>query len=411
MSRGTRRQFIGSIGSVAATTVPAPRVMGVGGSSSARGKSQPITDDLSELEAQAQTALGPDALAYIVASAGDGATVRANAEAFKDWRIVRRRRGVGKSGERARPDLSTSILGTRMPAPVLFAPVGVQTLAHPDGELATARAAADMNLTYVHSTQGAYSMEEVAAASGAGPRWYQLYWPNDDELCVSFLQRARVTGYTHLVITLDTTILGWRPADLDRGYLPFLRNLGIANYTSDPVFKSRLRKPPEEDPLAAGIAFATTFLNPGLSWDELPLIRENWDGPILLKGIQSVEDARRAVKEGIDGVVVSNHGGRQVDGAIASLDALPAIAQAVGTRLTVLFDSGIRTGPDAFKALALGADAVLIGRPYIYGLALGGREGTEHVMRTLLADLEQTLARAGYRSHRELGRSSLRRAR
>jgi lactate 2-monooxygenase len=411
MLRGTRRQFIGSVGSVAATTVPASRAMGVGGSASARRKSRPITDDLSKLEAQAEKVLAPEAWAYIVASAGDGATARANVEAFDNWRIVRRRRVVRKSGERVRPDLSTSILGTRMPAPVLFAPVGVQTLAHPAGELATARAAADMNLTYVHSTQGAYSMEEVAAANGKGSRWYQLYWPNDDELCLSFLRRARAAGYTHLVITLDTTVLGWRPADLDRGYLPFLRNVGIANYTSDPVFTSRLRKPPEEDPLGAGVAFATAFLNPGLSWDELPLIRENWDGPILLKGIQSVGDARRAVKEGIDGVVVSNHGGRQVDGAIASLDALPAIAKAVGTRLSVLFDSGIRTGPDAFKALALGADAVLIGRPYIYGLALGGRAGTKRVMRTLLAELKQTLAKAGYASHRDLGRSSLRRAR
>ena len=411
MSRRTRRQFIGSLGSVAGTTAPAPRVVGAGRLPAARTKSPPITDDLSKLEAQAETVLQPDALAYIVASAGDGATARANVNAFDQWRIVRRRQVVGKSSQGVRPDLSTSILGTRMPAPVLFAPVGVQTLAHPAGELATAGAAADMSLTYVHSTQGAYSMEEVAAASGKGSRWYQLYWPNDDELCVSFLQRARAVDYTHLVITLDTTVLGWRPADLDRGYLPFLRNIGIANYTSDPVFKSRLRAPPEEDPLGAGIAFATTFLNPGLSWDELPLIRENWDGPILLKGIQSVEDARRAAVEGIDGVVVSNHGGRQIDGAIASLDALPAIAQAVGRRLTVLFDSGIRTGTDAFKALALGADAVLIGRPYIYGLALGGRAGTRHVMRTLIAELEQTIAGAGYASHRDLSRSSLRRAR
>jgi lactate 2-monooxygenase len=412
MSRGTRREFIGSVGSVAATTFPAPRVVGAGGSPSARRKSQPIPDDLSKLEAQAEKVLEPDALAYIVASAGDGATARANVKAFDKWRVVRRRRVVQrKSGKQVTPDLSTSILGTRMPAPVLFAPVGVQTLAHPSGELATARAAADMNLTYVHSTQGAYSMEEVAAANGTGSRWYQLYWPNDDELCVSFLQRARAAGYTHLVITLDTTELGWRPADLDRGYLPFLRNVGIANYTSDPVFRSGLRKPPDEDPLAAGIAFATAFLNPGLSWDELPLIRENWDGPILLKGIQSVRDARRAVKEGIDGVVVSNHGGRQIDGAIASLDALPEIAEAVGTRLSVLFDSGIRTGRDAFKALALGADAVLIGRPYVYGLALGGRPGTKQVMRTLLAELKQTLADAGYASHRNLSRASLRRVR
>ena len=272
-------------------------------------------------------------------------------------------------------DLSTSVLGTRMPAPVLFAPVGVQKLAHPDGELASARAAADMKLTYIHSTQAAYSIEEVAAANGEGSRWYQLYWPTDDELTVSFLRRARAAGYSHLVITLDTTMLGWRPLDLDRGYSPFLANLGIANYTSDPVFTRRLRVPAEEDPVAAGAVFASLFQNPGLSWKQLPLIRENWDGPILLKGIQAVRDAKLAVKYGIDGIVVSNHGGRQVDGAIASLDALPPILDAVGDRLAVLFDSGIRTGRDAYKALALGADAVLIGRPFIYGLALDGASG------------------------------------
>jgi lactate 2-monooxygenase len=250
-------------------------------------------------------------------------------------------------------------------------------------------------------------MEEVAAANGAGSRWYQLYWPIDDELTVSFLRRARAAGYTHLMITLDTTLLGWRPLDLDRGYSPFLKNLGIANYTSDPVFRRRLRVPADEDPVAAGVAFASLFQNPGLSWKQLPLIRRNWDGPILLKGIQAVQDAKLAVEHRIDGIVVSNHGGRQVDGAIGSLDALPAIVDAVGGRLAVLFDSGIRTGADAFKALALGADAVLIGRPYLYGLALGGQAGVTHVMRTLLADLDRTIADAGYRSHRELSPASL----
>ena len=350
--------------------------------------------------------LEPDALAYILAGAGGANTVRANAQAFRSWRIVPR-----TPRRRHDPDLSTTILGTRMPAPVLFAPVGVQKLAHPQGELASARAATNLRLTYIHSTQGAYSMEQVAAASGKGRRWYQLYWPSDDELCVSFLKRAQAAGYTHLVITLDTTLLGWRPLDLDRGYIPFLENLGIANYTSDPVFTRRLAKPPEEDPLAAGVAFSAVFQNPGLSWDELPLIRRNWRGPILLKGIQSVPDAKRAAREGIDGIVVSNHGGRQIDGAIASLDALPEIADAVGRRLAVLFDSGIRTGRDAAKALALGADAVLIGRPYLYGLALGGRAGAQRVMRNLVTELEATLAQAGYATPRELSRASLRRVR
>jgi lactate 2-monooxygenase len=365
-----------------------------------------IPKDLSQLEGRAARVLPPEPLAYILAGAGDRDTMRANAAAFRRWRIRRR-----QARKRAEVDLSTTVLGTRMPAPVLFAPIGVQKLAHPDGELASARAAAELDLTYINSTQGAYAMEEVAAANGGGSRWYQLYWPKDDELAVSFLRRARAAGYTHLVITLDTTLLGWRPLDLDRGYSPFLENLGIANYTSDPVFRRRLRVPADVDPVAAGVAFALLFQNPGLSWKQLPLIREHWDGPVLLKGIQSVRDAKLAVQHGIDGIVVSNHGGRQVDGAIASLDALPPIAEAVGDRLAILFDSGIRTGRDAYKALALGADAVLIGRPYLYGLALNGQAGVTQVMRTLLAELERTLAANGHRSHRALSRASLTRAR
>ncbi len=320
----------------------------------------------------------------------------------KRWKIKKR-----KGRKPAKVDLSTTILGTRMPAPVIFAPVGVQKLAHPEGELASARAAQELGLTYVHSTQATYKMEDVAEANGDGQRWYQLYWPTDDELTASFLKRAKAAGYTHLVITLDTTLLGWRPLDLDRGYSPFLENKGIANYTSDPVFQRKMPVPAELAPLPTGIVFAGVFQNPGLSWDRLPLIRENWDGPILLKGIQSPLDARRAVEEKIDGIVVSNHGGRQVDGAIASLEALPPIVKAVGRKLPVLFDSGIRTGRDAFKALALGADAVLIGRPYIYGLALDGQTGTRTVMRSLVDELADEVRKAGHRSHRKLSRSSL----
>jgi L-lactate dehydrogenase (cytochrome) len=365
-----------------------------------------IPDDLSELEGRAAKVLDPEALAYILAGAGDRDTTRDNAAAFRRWRI-RRRRG----GRPAKVDLSTTVLGTRMPAPVLFAPVGVQTLAHPQGDLVTARAAAELGLTYIHSTQASYKMEDVAAANGRGSRWYQLYWPTDDELTVSFLRRAKAAGYTHLVITLDTTLLGWRPLDLDRGYSPFLENKGLANYTSDPVFKSDMPLPGEVAPVPVGITFAGKFQNPGLSWDQLPLIRANWDGPILLKGIQSPRDARLAVKHRIDGIVVSNHGGRQVDGAIASLDALPPIVKAVGARMPVLFDSGIRTGRDAFKALALGADAVLIGRPYIYGLALAGQRGTQIVMRKFVNELTDEVRKAGHRSHRTLSGSSLTRAR
>jgi lactate 2-monooxygenase len=366
----------------------------------------PIPDDLSKLEAEAAKVLEPEALAYILAGAGDTDTTRANAAAFRRWGIKR-----PKGRKPAKADLSTTILGTRMPAPVLFAPVGVQTLAHPEGELATAPVGAELGLTYVHSTQASHKMEDVAEANGNGSRWYQLYWPTDDELVVSFLNRAKAAGYTHLIITLDTTLLGWRPLDLDRGYSPFLENKGIANYTSDPVFQKQMPVPADVAPLPAGIVFAGVFQNPGLSWDRLPLIRDNWDGPILLKGIQSPRDAKRAIREGIDGIVVSNHGGRQVDGAIASLDALPPIVEAVGDKMPVLFDSGIRTGADAFKALALGADAVLIGRPYLYGLALDGQRGARTVMRMLVDDLEGEIRKAGHRTHRKLSRSSLGRAR
>ena len=366
------------------------------------GTTPAITTDLASLETAAAQVLDPAPLGYIVPSAGGGSTARANVAAFERWRIVPR-----MLRDHATRDLSTEVLGTTMAAPVLLGPVGVQTLAHPDGELASARAATAMGLPFVQSTQADHSIEQVAEASGDGARWYQLYWPSDPELCESFLARARASGYTHLVVTLDTTMLGWRPQDLDRGYLPFLANQGIASYTTDPVFNARLEKPADEDPVGAGIAFAGVFPNPGLSWDQLPWLRERWPGPIVLKGIQHVDDARLARDHGVEGIVVSNHGGRQVDGAVASLDVLPGIAEAVGDDLCVLFDSGVRSGPDVLKALALGAEAVLLGRPYLYGLALGGQPGVEHVLRCLLAELDLTLGNAGYASHRDLGPEAL----
>lgn len=361
-----------------------------------------LTTDLAHLEDRAREKLSAEAMGYIVPSAGSGATARVNREAFDRWRIVPRMLRNGPDR-----DLSCTILGTAMPAPVLFAPVGVQTLAHADGELATARAAAALGLTYTHSTQASYSIEAAAEANGDASRWFQLYFPNERELCVSFLERAKTAGYSTVVVTLDTTMLGWRPADLDRGFLPFLASTGIANYLTDPVFKDSLAKPPEDDPAMAALRFAQVFPNPGLNWDDIAFVREHWDGPVVLKGILSAEDARLAADNGVDGIVVSNHGGRQVDGAIAALDALPGIANTVGDRLTVLFDSGVRTGADVVKAIALGAQAVLLGRPYLYGLALAGQEGVEHVLRCLLAELDLTLTGAGYTSHRQLSRESL----
>jgi isopentenyl diphosphate isomerase/L-lactate dehydrogenase-like FMN-dependent dehydrogenase len=357
-----------------------------------------ITTDLSRLEAQAAANLSAEAMGYIVPSAGSGSTARANLAAFEKWRLVPRM--LRGSNER---DLSCTILGTKMPAPVLVAPIGVQTLAHPDGELATARAANALGLTYTHSTQASHAFEQIEAES----KWYQLYWPTDRDVCLSFLQRAKASGYGVLVVTLDTGTIGWRPADLDRGFLPFLKGEGLANYFSDPAFQAKLVKPIAEDPTAAVMHWAQMFPNVGLGWDELSFLRDNWDGPIVLKGITSVDDAKLAAEHGVDGIVVSNHGGRQVDGAIASLDALPAIADAVGEQLTVLFDSGVRTGSDAAKALALGAKAVLLGRPLLYGLALAGQAGVEHVLRCFLAELDLTLALSGYANHRELNRDSV----
>jgi lactate 2-monooxygenase len=355
------------------------------------GEVPAITTNLARLEERAAEVLSDEAMSYIVPSAGDGATTRANREAFDRWRIVPRMlRGA------AERDLSCTVAGTDMAAPVLFAPIGVQTLAHPDGELATARAATELGLTYVHSTAASHDFEAVAEANGSGSRWYQLYYPTDLDVCASFLERAKAGGYSTLVVTLDTTLLGWRPADLDRGFLPFLDNVGVANYLSDPAFRARLEKSPEEDPGAATFLWAGMFPNPGLDLDDLAFLRERWDGPILLKGIVHPDDATAAVDRGIDGIVVSNHGGRQVDGAIGALDALPRVAGAVGDRATVLFDSGVRTGTDVVKALALGADAVMLGRPFLYGLALAGQDGVEHVLRCLLAELDLALSLAGY---------------
>ena len=361
-----------------------------------------ITTDLAALETKAAATLSADALGYIVPSAGSGATARANRAAFDKWQIVPRMlRGT------AERDLSCTVLGTDMPAPVLIAPVGVQQLAHPDGELATARAAAAVGVTYTHSTAATHSFEEVAEANGLGSRWYQLYWPTDQDVCISFLKRAKDNGFTTLVLTLDTGVLGWRPADLDRGYLPFLANKGVANYLTDPAFIAGLEKSVDDDPAAATARWIGMFPHVGLSWADLPFLREHWDGPIVLKGICCVEDARLAVEAGMDGIVVSNHGGRQIDGARGSLDALPAIATAVGGQIAVLFDSGVRTGADLFKALALGADAVLIGRPFLYGLALAGQSGVEQVLRSLLAEFDITLALSGYGSPAELSPSAL----
>lgn len=364
-----------------------------------------FTTDPTALEDVARERMEPGPFGYVVGGAGSGATVRANREAFDRWRIVPR-----MLSDATNRDLSTTVLGTAMPAPVLLAPVGVQSIMHKDGELATARAAAELGITMVLSNAASHTIEEVAESNVDGSRWFQLYWPNDNDVTISILQRAKAAGYTALVVTLDTWTLAWRTRDLDQAYLPFLRGIGCAIPFSDPAFRARLEKTPEEDPTSAILGWVPMFTGTDKRWDQLPFLREHWDGPIVLKGIQHPDDARKACDAGMDGIVVSNHGGRQVDGAIAALDALPEIVAAVGDRLEVLFDSGIRTGADIVKALALGARAVLIGRPYAYGLALAGQDGVRHVMRGLLADLDLTMALSGHRTVSNLTQNSLHRA-
>jgi L-lactate dehydrogenase (cytochrome) len=367
------------------------------------GETPAVPIAIAELERAAIAAMEPRAANYVGAGAGSEDTIRANAEAFRARRIVPRMlRDVSAR------DLSTTILGTGMPAPLLLAPIGVQKIVHEEGELATARAAAAVGAPLIASTNSHFTMEEIAAAGGEGaPRWFQLYWANDRELAESFVGRAERAGYGAIVVTVDTFIPGWKPRDLQQAWLPFLNGMGVANYFEDPVFRAGLEKTPEEDRGAATGHFLGVQANPALAWDDLAWLRERTSLPIVLKGIQHTDDAREAAARGIDGIIVSNHGGRQVDGAIASLEALPAIATAVGDQMAVLFDSGIRGGADVLKALALGADAACLGRPYVWGLALDGQAGVEAVLKTILGELDLTMALCGYTRPSQLGPDAL----
>jgi lactate 2-monooxygenase len=366
------------------------------------GETPPIPISAAQLQAAAREVLSTEAYGYVAGGAGSERTMEANLQAFERWRIVPRMLRDVSSRE-----LSKSLLGARMSAPVMLAPVGVQSIVHPDGELAAARAAAAQGVPFILSTAASHSIEEVAGAMGEASRWYQLYWPRERDLAASFLERAEAAGYGAIVLTLDTWFLGWRPRDLQHAYLPFLKGEGVANYFSDPIFRAALEKTPEEDPGPAIGHWAYQFANPTITWADLSWLREQTKLPIVLKGILHSEDARRAVHEGVDAVIVSNHGGRQVDGAIGALDALPVVCEAVGGELPVLFDSGIRTGADVFKALALGASAVCLGRPYIWGLALDGQAGVEQVLRCLLAEFDLTLALSGYTSSAQVDRTAL----
>jgi lactate 2-monooxygenase len=382
-----------------------------------RGRRPRVPFDPDKLEAAAEEAMAPEAFAYVAGGAGAELTVRANRAAFERRTIVPRvLRDVSQR------DTSVELFGRRLTAPFLLAPIGVLELAHREADLAVARAAAAEEVPFVFSSQGSVSMERCAKAMGAAPRWFQLYWSTSDELVASFVRRAEACGCEAIVVTLDTTLLGWRPRDLALAYLPFLRGKGIAQYTADPAFARLLEDAPppaRERPTLAALKalveirragvrraaiarFIEIYSRPSLTWDDLPTLRQLTALPVVVKGILHPDDAARAVEAGADAVVVSNHGGRQVDGAIATLDALPAVVAAVGGRIPVLLDSGVRTGADVLKALALGARAVLIGRPYVYGLALAGEHGVREVIRNLRADFDLTLGLAGYASVEEL---------
>lgn len=360
---------------------------------------------LSQLEQKAREVLDRRAYDYVAGGAGGENTMRANLEAFYRWRIVPRMfRDVSVT------DISIELLGAKLPAPVLVGPVGVQGIVHPEAEEAAGRAAAALGLPFVLSTVSTKSIEKVANSMGSGLRWFQLYWGKNPELTVSMLQRAEKSGYTALVVTLDTSMLGWRERDLEHGYLPFFSGEGLSNYFTDPVFRAALKEPPEQIPAEAIRLWANIFTNTTLTWNDLAFLRQHTKLPILLKGILHSDDALHAVDCGVDGIIVSNHGGRQVDGAIAALDALPDVVKAAGGRIPVLFDSGIRRGADVIKALALGARAVLVARLYIWGLAVAGEAGVRDAILNLLADFELSMALSGFTSPRELSMDALQRS-
>lgn len=395
----------------------------------AGGKRPTVPTDPERLAATAREVMSEAAWAYVAGGAGSGATMHANRSAFERWRLLPR-----VLRDASVRDLSTRLFGRQLPVPLLLAPIGVLELAHPEADLAVARAASALGVPMIFSNQASVPMEVCAGVMGDAPRWFQLYWSADDALVESFVARAEACGCEAIVLTLDTTVLGWRPRDLDLAYLPFLRGMGIAQYTSDAVFRASLETPlppPEVAPplgfetlrtawaqlasfpgswpqkrryaRAAVQRFVATYSRPSLAWPDLAFLRARTRLPILLKGILDPADALRAIDAGCDGVIVSNHGGRQVDGAVGALAALPLVVEKVGGRIPVLMDSGIRGGADVLKALALGADAVLLGRPYVYGLAIAGEAGVREVIENIIAETDLSLGLLGRRSLAELG--------
>ncbi|KAI0690515.1 oxidoreductase [Cytidiella melzeri] len=384
-----------------------------------------------EIEQQAREKLRnhPSAFLYVYGSAGQGAACDANVSELAKWMFVPR-----MLRDATVRNIQTSLFGVKHSSPLVIAPIGVQGLMHPDADIATAQAAANVGVTFTMSSASTRTIEQVGEACGSNHRWYQLYWPIQDDITLSLLKRAKASGFHALVVTLDTPTIGYRPHDLAQAYLPFVHGWGSQVGLSDPVFMAKLNEPVRTNPpmfpyepekldklvrdgdekamrtnqlavewqknLASG-KFRT--------WEDLKFLKDNWDGPIILKGIMSVKDAELAIDYGMDGIVVSNHGGRQVEGSVPTFWALRKICASLkvkeaqkSEKLTVLFDSGIRTGSDIIKAIAAGAQAVMLGRPFMYGLATGGKEGVEQVIRSILADCELTMGLAGFKDLEEL---------
>lgn len=368
------------------------------------GKIPSLPMSFAELEAKASAALAPWVWSYVAGGAGDERTQRANVTALERWGLIPRM-FVGA----AERDLSVELFGMSLPSPVFMAPIGVIGLCAQDGhgDLAAARAAAATGVPMMVSTLTADPLEDIAAEFGDTPGIFQLYTPKDRDMAASLVQRAETAGYQAIAVTLDTWVPGWRPRDLSTANFPQLRGHCLANYTSDPVFRAGLDQPPEQDLQATVLRWASVFGSP-LTWDDLPWLRSLTTLPLIVKGICHPDDARRAKDGGVDGIYCSNHGGRQANGGLPAIDCLPGVVEAADG-LPVLFDSGVRSGADIVKALAMGASAVGVGRPYAYGLALGGVDGVVHVLRSLLAEADLTMAVDGYRTLGDLGPQALRR--
>jgi lactate 2-monooxygenase len=386
------------------------------------GKMPLVSPDWQKLEQAAMEKMTESARSYIVGGAGLQKTIDNNRRGFDDYRILPRMlRNVENR------DTTTKILDVDYPSPFFLCPIGVAEMVHPEADVAIARGASTTGIPYIFSNQSSFSMEECAKSMGDTPFYFQLYWSKSRDLVTSFVKRAEACGAKGIVLTLDTTVLGWRTRDLDIAFLPFLQGKGLGQYTSDPVFRRLVGEQlmqnntenyapnsPEFQRLQQMTVvrlFSQIYTNSATTWDDLAFLRDQTSLPIFLKGILHEDDAALAVKYGMDGIIVSNHGGRQVDGAIGAIEALPAISgvvHALRSDMPILLDSGIRSGADMFKAIALGASAVGLGRPHIYGLALAGAEGVTEVIRQLQADFELTMALAGCKNVSEITGNTVR---